>query len=278
MFLLAAASLAAGASSQSYPRSSRLPRAEVKVNETFVNNAVHGYGSWRIACPSERVPAGPAGTVPSANVCYVTYMDADPTGIESVRFRRSVDGGLTWGAGQILYTLPVGEVFSSGDTRIVASEHDVFVVWASNGHTLAAGEQAVFAVGSNDQGQTWSAPTLLTPEFLTGLRDADEVNVAISRNGAAASLNVVFEADTPAGGNEDVYFVQAELQAGALTVTVPTTRLNAGYPVQSHDVDYTAIAADGPVVHVVWCDDRSGVSNDYFSMTSRNNGTDWATT
>ncbi|MFN3241209.1 MAG: hypothetical protein ACE37K_06810 [Planctomycetota bacterium] len=277
MILLAVASFGATATAQLYPRSSRLPRDEVKVNENFVNNAVHGYGSWRIACPSERLPAGPAGTVPTANVCYMTYLDTDASGVESVRFRRSIDGGWSWESAQVLYTVQTNEVFSTGDTRIVASEHDVFIVWASNGHTLVAGEQAVFAIGSDDQGQTWTAPTLLSPEFLTTLRDADEVNCAISRNGAAASLNVVFESDTPTAGNEDIYFVQAEVQGGALNVTVPTTRLNVAWTAQQFDVDFTAIDCDGPVVHVIWCDDRSGVSNDYFSMTSRNNGTDWAT-
>ena len=45
-------------------------------------------------------------------------------------------------------TLQAGEVWSTDDMRILASEHDVFVVWSSNAHTLAAGQQAVFAIGS----------------------------------------------------------------------------------------------------------------------------------
>lgn len=277
LFLAAIASLAAAASAQQYPVSARLPRTELKVNDSFVNVGVHGYGSWRVAAPTERVAAGPAGTVPSANVCYMTYMDADTSGVESIRFRRSTDGGLTWGAPQVLHTLVPNEVIDTNETRIVASQHDVFVVWAGNGHTLAAGEQAVFAIGSNDQGQTWTAPTLITPEFLTSLKDADEVNAVISRATSTASLNVVYEADTPSAGTEDIYFVQAEVQGGVLAVTVASERLNTANAPQTFDVDFTAIAADGPVVHVAWCDDRSGLGNDYFSMTSQQNGTDWAT-
>ncbi|MFK7742665.1 MAG: sialidase family protein [Planctomycetota bacterium] len=263
---------------QVYPRSSRLPRAETKANEQFVNSAVHGFGGWQLASPRERVAAGPAGTVPTAQVAYLTYLDADAAGVESLRFRRSTNGGLTWGVPQALYSLLPNEVVAGGETRIVASLHDVFIVWASNAHTLAPAEQAVFAVGSSDQGQTWTAPTLLTPAFLTMLKDADDVHAAISRGvGNVANLNVVFEADTPALGNEDIYFVQAEVQGGNLAVTVAETRLNAAVPAQAFDVDFTAIAAHGPVVHVVWCDDRSGVENDYFSMTSNANGRDWAT-
>lgn len=274
--LLVGLTLACSVSAQAYPRSSRLPRDEVKVNETFVNNSVQGYGGWRIAAPSERVPAGPAGTVPSANVCYMAYLDRDAAGAETLRFRRSTNGGYSWGAPQQLMTLQAGEVWSTGDMRILASEHDVFVVWSSNAHTLAAGQQAVFAIGSDDQGQSWTGATLLTPEFQTNLRDADEVNAAISRNGATACLNVVFEADTFTSGNEDIYFVQAEIQAGALSVTVPTQRLNTAWPAQQFDVDFTAIDADGPVIHIAWCDDRLGVTSDYFSLTSRVNGSDWA--
>ena len=154
--LLAGLSHACSIGAQVYPRSSRLPRDEVKVNEAFVNNSVQGYGGWRIAAPSERVPAGPAGTVPSASVCYMAYLDRDAAGAETLRFRRSTNGGYSWGAPQQLVTLQAGEVWSTGDMRILACEHDVFVVGSSNAHTLAAGQQAVFAIGSDDQGQSWT--------------------------------------------------------------------------------------------------------------------------
>lgn len=276
--VLALLSATSSLCAQALPSSSTLPRGDVKLNNDYMNVATHGYGSWRTVAPRERIAAGPAGTVPTAQVAYVTYMDTI-NGIETIEFRRSTNGGYSWGAPVSLYSLVPGEVISSNETRIVASEHDVFIVFASNAHTLAAGLQSVWAIGSSDQGQTWTAPQLLTPQFLTTLRDADEVNAAVSRGPNGASLNVVFEADSFTLGVEDIYFVQAEIQGGTLAVTVAETRLNYAVAAQTSDVNFTAIASDGPVVHVAWTDNRSqgGSSQyDYFSMTSLNNGTDFA--
>ena len=263
--LLGATSLSA----QALPPSSTLPRGDEKLNNDYINVGTHGYGSWRTVAPRERIAAGPAGTVPTAQVAYVTYMDTI-NGIETIEFRRSTNGGYSWSAPTSLYSLVAGEVVDTNETRIVASEHDVFIVFASNAHTLAAGLQSVWAIGSSDQGQTWTGPQLLTTQFLTTLRDADEVNAAVSQSQNGASLNVVFEADTFTLGTEDIYFVQAEIQSGSLVVTVPETRLNYAVAAQTSDVNFTTIAADGPVVHIAWTDNRSGGGTsqyDYFSMT-----------
>ncbi len=281
---LAAAALASALAAQSLPSSSTLPRGEVRLNGTTLNNNTLGFGHWRVVSPEQRLPAGPAGTVPTANVAYVTWGETTPLGQTVLKFRRTKNGGYSWEPNQTLYTTATGEVIDGAETRLVANGHEVFLVFASNGHTLVAGQQAVFAMGSADQGQSWSGPVLLSTPSLTNLRDVDEVNAVTSNGapGAPASLNVVFESDynVPVSGIEDIYFVQAQINAGALAITVPTQRLNLAVAERISDVNFTALDADGPVVHVSWTDNRSGGGAnryDYFSLTSSLNGTDFAT-
>lgn len=274
-----------GALAAQFPTSSTLPRGEVRLNSTLLDNNVLGYGHWRVAAPEQRLQAGPTGTVATANVAYVTWLEAGPTGSPIVRFARTRNGGFSWEPSITLYTVAAGEAIDGAETRLVAHGHEVFLVFASNGHTLVAGQQAVFAMGSADQGQTWSAPTLLSTGSMTTLRDVDEVNAVCSEaapNGPA-SLNVVYESDynVPASGVEDLYFVQAGLQNGQLVITVPEQRINTAVAPRTSDVNFTAIDADGPVVHIAWTDNRAGAGTsqyDYFSLTSRANGTDFATT
>jgi hypothetical protein len=268
-----------------YPVSSTLPRGEVRLNSAVLNNNTIGYGHWRTAAPKERIAAGPAGTVPTANVAYVTWAEANTAGAVELKFARSVNGGYSWPQAQTIHTVLAGEAIDGAETRLLAAGHEVFLVFASNRHTLVAGQQAVFALGSADQGQTWSGPLLLSAQSTSVLRDVDEVSAALSNNvlGGPASLNVVYESDynVPASGIEDLYFAQAGFVGGVLTVTVPDQRINLAVPPRGSDVNFTSIAADGPVVHIAWTDNRAagGTSRyDYFSLTSRANGTDFATT
>jgi hypothetical protein len=265
------------------PTSSTLPRGEVRLNGTILDNNTIGFGHWRTAAPRERLTAGPAGTVPTANVAYVTWAEGNLQGQVELKFARTRTGGFTWDAAQTIYTTVAGEAIDGGETRLLANGHEVFLVFASNGHTLVAGQQAVFAIASADQGQTWSAPVLLSTGSLTTLRDADEVNAAISNpiSGGPGCLNVVFESDynVPVSGTEDLYFVQASLVGSSLQITLPEQRINLAVAARASDVNFTTIAADGPVVHVGWTDNRQGVGAnryDYFSLTSRVNGTDFA--
>jgi hypothetical protein len=283
-FLLLGAALAAAAAAQ-YPTSSTLPRGEVRLNGTLLDNNVLGFGHWRTAAPREVLPAAGAGTAPTANAAYVTWLEANGTGQATIRFRRTRTGGYSWEPPQTLHTVAAGEAIDGAETRLLACGHAVFLVFASNGHTLVAGQQAVFAMASGDQGQTWHGPTLLSTGSTTTLRDVDEVNAACALAGTPAlpTLHVVFESDynVPSSGVEDMYYAQAKLQPGGFAITVPEQRLNVAVPPRASDVNFTAIAADGPLVHVAWTDNRAGGGvnqYDYFSLTSRADGADFATT
>jgi hypothetical protein len=53
--------------------------------------------------------------------------------------------------------LATGELIDTNETRLLAFEHEVFLVFASNIHALGTG-QGVWAMASADQGQNWTAP------------------------------------------------------------------------------------------------------------------------
>lgn len=275
---------ATSAVAQTLPTSSTLPRGEVRLTDNYIDVNTQGWGTWRNAAPAQRLPAGPAGTVPTAQVAYVSYMDSDLQGNTQLRFRRSINGGLTWDAPVNVHTLASGELLSAAETRLLAFEHEVYLVWASNLHNLNNGAaQGVWAAGSADQGQTWTQPALLSTGVLGNLYDVDEVNAAVSQlgSGSAGFLNVVYEADyaTPASGIEDLFHVQAQISGASLQITLPETRLNHAVPASTHDVNFTDIVAQGPIIHVCWTDNRSlgGTGQyDYFSITSHGNGADFA--
>lgn len=279
---LALAAAASQLAAQQLPRSSTLPRGEVQANDFHIDVNVQGWGTWRVAAPRERLPAGP-GMAPTANVAYATYMDQNAQGADTIEFRRSIDGGYTWQAPQTIYTLAGAEIWDAAETRLLAHGNEVYFVFASNAHNLG-GTQSCWAMASGDQGQTWSAPILLSTGSLSNLYDVDEVNAAVSTQniGSQGYLNVVFEADysTPASGIEDLYYAQATLQNGQLVTTIPQLRLDTAVPPTTTDVNFTAIAADGPCIHIAWTDNRSGGGAnqyDYFSLTSRANGADLGT-
>lgn len=280
--ILTALALSSALSAQLFPPSSTLPRGEVQLNDDYIDIGTHGWGSWRMASPRELVQPGPAGTAHTANVAYMVYLDTDATGADVLQFRRTTTGGYSWEAARTIYTLSATEYFSAGETRLLAFEHEVYVVFAANLHTQVGGAEAVFVMGSEDQGQNWDGPLLVSTGMATNtLNDADEVNAAISSDASGNYVNIVFEADTPTVTNEDIFFVQCGFDTnGTLQITVPETRLNHAVPAGTTDVDFTSIAADGPVIHIAWNDDRAGGGNnqnDTFSMTSQANGNDFAT-
>ena len=281
VFLLVLGAASPVAVAQTLPLSSTLSRGEVRLTDNYIDVNTHGWGTWRHAAPLQRLPAGPAGTVPTAQVCYVSYLDSDLQGNALLQFRRSTNGGYSWGAAQTVYTLGAGELLSSAETRLVAFGHEVYLVWASNAHNLANGAaQGVWACGSADQGQTWTAPALLSTGVLSNLYDVDEVNAAVSQlgSGGPGFLNVVYEADyaQPASGFEDIYHVQAQIAGNSLVITNPETRLNHAIAAATADVNFTDIVAQGPVIHVCYTQKRV-TEYDYFSITSRANGADFST-
>jgi len=260
-----------------------------------------GFGHWRLATPDGNLPADPAkGLTATAQLVYAVFTDEDPTTSDTVlSVRTSTDGGLTWRPAQTIYTVDTlaGESLSTGgvETQILASHHNVAVIFATNRHDAAQSGQSAWVIGSSDQGQTWSAPVLLsaqsTPGAIDQFFDVDEIRAVLDRD----LLHVCFEADylanpsgsgTAGSGSEDLFYTQAQIggAGAAVAVTVPNVRIDTAHAPGSVDVDCPQIDADGPIVTLAWLDDRNQVpdqfgvlthQNDTFSRTSLAFGTDF---
>jgi len=121
----------------------------------------------QIATPKEAVDPTFAGGVHTAKVVYAAWWESDPNGDTALVFDRSIDGGWSWGANrQVIFTnnLLNGEWTRQQHFQLLAWENNVYVVLLSSrlhpaGHQDA---EAVIALASTDQGQTWHGPTLLS--------------------------------------------------------------------------------------------------------------------
>ena len=256
--------------------SSSLPRGDTKLNANYSPVGSQGFGAWRIATPKQLL----AGASPTAKVAYAVYMDLDAAQATQLHVRRSSDGGLTWESAKVVFTVGATDRLQADWTSILAWENQVFVVYVTGAQGATIGPRSVWCVGSADQGQTWTAPFLVSKLVQAPTNpsvDCEEPACAVSRG----RLHVAFRADSQLSPNEDLWYAGVELVGGSLVGTVPESRVATAQAQGSVDVDLHSIAADDNVVHVAWLDDRDNLGNDNqnncFSKTSTGNGGDFAT-
>lgn len=264
-----------------------LSRGETQLTDStntlgaLVNN--QGFGHWQIASPDGNLPADPVnGLAATAQVVYATFVEENPATLAAeIVMRKSIDGGLTWAAPQAIYTIGGSEQLNTGgtDTRIHASGHNVVVVFLSNAHDTAQSGQSGWAIGSADQGQTWSSPILFSTRSMPGsidpFFDLDEMRAVLDGD----YLHVCFEVDyvnnpsgtgTAGNGTEDLFYSQLQFAGGAFSLITSDVRIDAAHAAGSVDVDGPEIDADGPIVTIVWSDDRRQLPDQFGQLTYQN--------
>lgn len=260
-----------------------LPRGDTKVN-TFPspNGSLYWY-SWVIATPrgpALPTPANIPGAMATNQVGYVVYADRNgTTGTENCEFRRTTDGGYSWGAPLELFQ---DSQWSSEETVMVAEGHNVYAVF------VRANGTALEVRASADQGQTWTSANV-SPGLQTGaLRYLSGDNqVARYENFAGGvravvtngTLHIAYEVDDVAtsGTNEEIYYTAVRLSGGTILTVNPEVRINTG-AVGASDCDYPRIDARGQFVVVSWQEDNAqgDTSNQVFAKVSLANGADLA--
>ena len=247
---------------QTKPPGFGLPRGEFNASSASnpLPSGISASNKWRVAAPKQALqPTGP-GLVHTARVAYAAYVDTDSSATTIIAFRRSTDGGLTWGPSQTLYTFQ-GEKFECCSFELLAEGHSVYVV-VGYGFPWPPSHDMVWAFGSLDQGQTWDGPVLVNT--VTDKLDVDEMEAVVS----SSILHIAWEQNYNSTSREDVYYASMLLGPnGKLQVFTPVTRVNTAYAAKTFDVDTVELAADNNVVSIVWRDDRAGVNN-YYSKTS----------
>ena len=165
-----------------------------------------------------------------------------------IYYKRSIDGGTTWGIDTRLTYNP-GTQCAPG---IALSGSYVHVVWRDNRH----GDAEVYYNRSTDGGTTWGDDTRLTDTLSV---DVWFPSVAVSDS----NVHVVW--DDARHGNEEVYYKRST--DGGITWGTDK-RLSDNDPYQSL---FPTVAVSGSKVHVVWEDDRDGNDEIYYKRNPTGN-------
>ena len=224
--------------------------------EIYYNRSTNGGTSW--GTDTRLTNDSAASETPcissSGSVVNVVWTD-NRNGLQSeVYYKRSTDGGVSWGADTRLTNDPAG----SWGASVSASGLLVHVVWLDGRNEY----QNVFYKRSSDGGVNWGADTPLTNYDST--RIANSPSVAVS----GSNVHVVWM-DSPRDTFAYEMFHKHSTDGGI--TWGPNTRLTTNY---TSATLFSTLSASGPDVHVVWDDNRNGNYEIYYKR-STDGGISW---
>jgi len=187
----------------------------------------------------------PSVAVSGSNI-HVVWPDSRDGNDEEIYYKRSSDGGTSWGSDIRLTDSTGGAPLPS----VVALGSNVHVVWGDG----RFGNFEVYTKRSTDGGLTWEPDLRLTNDR----SDSDLPSVAAS----GSNVHVVWN-DTR-DGNEEIY-TKRSTDWG--TTWGPDTRLTNDGAWSTHPT----IATSELKVHVVWYDTRDGNNEIYYKRNPTGN-------
>jgi len=221
--------------------------------EIFYKRSTDGGATWEVDRKLTTKALGnsdnPSIAV-SGNTVHVVWYD-NRDGNPEIYYKRSTDGGNTWGADTRL-TNAAGNSYTPS---IAVSGDTVHVVW----HDNRDGNEEIYYRRSIDGGTTWGPDTRLTN---TGV-DAALASIAVFGN----NVHVVWQDLRWGSGNWEIYYIRST--DGGLTWD-PETRLTNAPSVSER----ASMAVSGNNIHVVWQDGRNGNKRIYY-IRSTDGGTTW---
>ena len=183
----------------------------------------------------------PSVAIDSNNHIHIVWWDETP-GISEIYYKRSIDGGTTWGAVKRL-TWTSG--WSYYPTIAIDSSDHIHVVWED----YAPGNAEIYHKKSTDGGDHWSAIKRLTWTS----NGSFEPDMAV---GATDNIHVVWEDFTP--GVPEIYY-KTSADGGATWSAVQRITWTSGQSMAP------SIAADSSgAVHVFWHDNTPGNYEIYY--------------
>ncbi len=184
----------------------------------------------------------------SGNVVHVVWND-ERDGNKEIYYKRSTDGGVSWGADTRLMNNTALSEFPS----VSVSGSVVHVVW----NDFRDGNHEIYYKRSTDGGTSWGADTRLTNATGTSSKSS----VAVS----GSAVHVVWRDDRD--GNEEIYYKRST-DGGTSWGADTRLTINAALSYSS------SVAVSGTVVHVVWYDQRDGNFEIYYKR-STDGGISW---
>ena len=179
---------------------------------------------------------------------HVAWFDNRDGNIE-IYYKRSTDGGLSWGADTRLTNDPE----YSGEPSIAVSGSNVHVVWTDQRDGFLINE--IYYKNSTDGGINWGADTRLT----FALVYAGTPSVCVSDS----NVHVVY--DDGRNGNYFEIYYRSSTDGGVSWGT--ETRLTN----DSNESEYPSVAVSGSALHVVWLDNRDGNYEIYYKRNPTGN-------
>ncbi|HKR05565.1 MAG TPA: exo-alpha-sialidase [Bacteroidia bacterium] len=184
----------------------------------------------------------------SGSVVHVVWFD-QRDGNNEIYYKRSPDGGLTWGADTTLTINIAASAFPS----VAVSGSEVHVVWEE----YRDGNGEMYYKRSTDGGLTWGADTRLT------FNAANSFSPSISVSGSL--INIAWHDERDA--NQEIYTKRSP--DGGLSWGTDT-RVTNDPSVSS----YVSVTVSGSNVHVAWIDERDGNTELYYNR-STDGGISW---
>ena len=190
----------------------------------------------------------------SGPVIHVIWMDdRDESYYPEIYYKRSTDGGLTWGEDVRLTFDPS----DPGVPSIAVTGSDVHIAW----HDIRDGNWEIYYKRSIDGGLTWQADQRLTNDPATSERPS----IAVSGLSPNEEVSVVWDDDRD--GDKEIYFLHSA--DGGVTWQAQTRLTNS-----VGESEAACIGAFNSNVHVTWVDSRDGNSEIYYKK-STDNGLTW---
>jgi Secretion system C-terminal sorting domain/BNR repeat-like domain len=215
--------------------------------EIYYKRSTDGGLSWSTdvrLTNNTAVSYSPSITV-SGSVLHVVWYD-DRDGNNEIYYKRSTDGGISWGADTRLSSTP----YVSEATTVAASGSNVHVVWADE----RDGNREIYYKRSSNDGLNWETDFRLTNN--TGYSEAPSITVS------GSNVHVAWQDNRD--GNFEVYYKRS---TDGGTTWGPDTRLTNA-PGNSLR---TFSTVSGTAVHVVWMDERDGNWEIYYKRDPTGN-------
>ncbi len=184
----------------------------------------------------------------NVHVVWVDERDGNP----EIYYKRSTDGGISWGADTRLTNNSFLSTYASVAVYGSSAEGGVYVIWQDERDL----NWEIYYKRSTNGGTSWGADTRLTNNAGSSLYPS----IALSGSFAEGGVHVVWQDDR--NGNVEIYYKRSLDFGGSWGTDIRMTN-------NSSISRNPSLTASGSAVHVVWEDNREGNWEIYYKRSNK---------